>query len=222
MHNRTARDYQIRLNSLGFLSTPLIVDGMTGPKTRRAIAQGMEFEDVQTSEDLFHPSGINRIHWHWMGSSYTMSKAALSHYNDGVDYEGNVYDGGAPAAQQADYSHPRRIGVSHTYRANTGAIGIGMACMAGATTKGNTVDCGKYPLTDKAIDGMLKRSLEYCELYDIRISPWTCLTHAEVGLNIGLKQRGKWDIRVLPSNPTRLLGIREAGDILRERMKELR
>jgi hypothetical protein len=224
MHNRTTRDLQIRLNSLDFLSEykkPLLaVDGMNGPNTQYAVKCALEYFDADQVEDLFHPSGINRVHWHWMASGYAVSKTSLAHYNDGVDHMGNVYDGGALAQLQAEYSYRNRIGVSHTFMANTGSIGIGIACMAGASCSGSTVDAGKFPITWEGIDGMLKRTAEYCKLYDIKPSPWTTLTHAEVGPNIGIKQRGKWDIRVLPDDLSKLLPAKQAGDILRERLKD--
>ena len=219
--NYTVRDYQIRVNSLMVLPKPIKVDGMSGPATRAAINFALEHEGLNHKEELMDPSGITRVHWHWTASGYNVNSNITSHYNDVFDNVGNHYDGGATALQQAAYV-PGRTGVSHTYRANTGAVGLSVACMRGASTSGNKVNPGDSPITWEGIDAMLDRTNEYCKLFDIRPSPWTTLTHAEVSVNIRIKQRGKWDIRVLPDNPTLLLNSVEAGDILRKRMMERR
>lgn len=217
------RNYQIRINSLGFLQRqgfdPLVVDGMEGEKTRSAIEQGLSYYGFSHKDLLLSPSGILRVHWHWTAGSYTVSDETASHYNMVIDYKGQRYDGGALPAQQAAYI-PGQVGVSHTLNANTGAIGISVACMHGATTSGDKVTMGKYPMTWESIDEMLKATAELCKEFDIVPSPWTTLSHAEVQPNIGIKQRGKWDIRVLPDRPNALLDAREAGDILRKRMNE--
>jgi len=218
---RTVRDYQIRLNSLDFLSTGnlLTVDGMNGPKTRKAIQDGMLFMNVEDGEDLFDSSGMTRVHWHWTAGSYTVTSRTKKYYNDLFDEKGNHYDGASPAQQQAFYI-PGQTGVSHTLSGNTGAAGLSVACMAGATTRGSSVDAGKYPITWEGIDAMLERTMEYCRSFDIRVSPWTTLSHSEVQINIGIRQRGKWDIRCLPNDLKNLQTARIVGNTLRKRMVE--
>lgn len=222
--NRTTRDLQIRLNSLGFLQEYgkpfLAVDGLKGRNTRSALELAMKHFDANSIEELFDPSGINRIHWHWSGGAYGDIASAFPHYNDLHDHEGNSYDGAAPAQQQAFYQ-PRRVGVSHTLNANTGAIGQALIAMGTATESRGKVDMGKYPLTWDGIDAMLERSAEYCRIFDIKVSPWTTLSHAEVQPNLGIRQNHKWDIRVLPDDPQKLLDARVAGNILRDRLRKM-
>lgn len=220
----SVRDFQIRCNSLALPgSTVLKVDGMNGPNTRRQIAIAKNHFQVDDANDIMDPSGIYRVHWHWAASTYAVNWNVVKHYNAVFDKDGNKHDGGAPPEQQAFYSPPKGFGVSHTYRANTHAVGLSVAAMAGAkvTSWGSgVVDQGKYPLTWEGIDGMLEETAELCREFDIRPSPWTTITHCEVQTNIGIQQRHKWDIRVLPDNPNKLLGEKEAGDILRARMME--
>lgn len=219
---RSVRDYQIRVNSLALPgSTVLTVDGMNGPNTQKQIALAMHQMGISNQQDLFDPSGITRVHWHWAASTYNVTWDVRRHYNDVFDEKGNEFDGGAPAQQQAAYI-PYKVGVSHTLNGNTGAIGLSCAGMAGATVNwgASTVDMGKYPLTWEAIDAMLKKTVEYCRAFDIKPSPWTTITHSEVQTNIGIRQNNKWDIRVLPDNPKQLLTEKTAGDILRKRMME--
>lgn len=219
---RTVRDFQIRCNSIAVPgSTILVVDGMNGPNTRKQIDLVQKYMGVSKRDDIFDPSGITRVCWHWAASSYDVTWDVRRHYNGVFDEKGNEYDGGAPAQQQALYI-PEKIGVSHTYNGNTGAIGLSCAGMAEAKVNWgtNTVDMGRYPLTWAAVDGMLEKTVEYCRAFGIIPSPWTTTTHCEIQTNIGIRQKNKWDIRVLPDNPKQLLSEREAGDILRKRMME--
>lgn len=221
MTSHSIRDYQIRVNSMAVEgSTVLTVDGMNGPNTRKQIALAMKAYGYDSSDELFDGDGINRVHWHWTASTYNVSWDVRKHYNGVFDHEGNEYDGGAPAQQQAFYM-PGRVGVSHTYRANTGAIGLSVAAMSGASANwgSRTVNPGKYPMTWEGIDAMLERTARYCRQFGIIPSPWTTITHAEVQTNIGIRQRGKWDIRCFPDSNV-LHGEKAAGDILRARMME--
>jgi hypothetical protein len=217
------RDYQIRCNSLRLPGgTILAVDGMNGPNTQKQIAMAMGHFHVKNQKDIMDPSGIFRVHWHWAASTYNVTWDVVRHYNAVFDKDGNKHDGGSPPEQQAIYAPPR-YGVSHTFRGNTHAVGLSVAAMAGAEVTNwgtGVVDQGKYPLTWAGIDGMLEETMDLCREFDIKPSPWTTITHCEVQTNIGISQRNKWDIRVLPDNPTKLLGEKEAGDILRARMLE--
>jgi len=219
----TVRDYQIRCNSLALPgSTVLTVDGMNGPNTRKQIELVRRQLGLRDVKEMFDPSGITRVHWHWTASTYDVTWDVRSHYNDVFDEHGHEFDGGAPAHLQASYDWRNKIGVSHTFNANTGAIGLAVAAMAGASANwgASTVDPGKYPMTQEQIDAMLKKTVEYCRAFDIKPSPWTTLTHAEVQTNINIRQKGKWDIRCLPENHKQLLSEKAAGDLLRKRMME--
>lgn len=222
--NRTIRDIQIRINSLGFLSDHgvpnLVVDGKGGRKTNAAMTLAEKILGLDDIDDIFDDSGITRVHWHWTGGNHNVNDYIRKHYNDAFDSEGNHYDGVSPAIQQAHYI-PGRIGVSHTLNANTGAIGLAVAGMFGARSSGSTVHTGQYPITWDSIDAMLEKTMYYCRIYDIKVSPWTVLSHAEVSRNIGIKQRSKWDIQVLPDNLSKLLSANQAGNILRSRMLSL-
>lgn len=222
---RSIRDYQIRVNSLGILVVPLTVDAQPGVKTEAAIKAAMAHLKVKNREEIFHPSGITRIHWHWTAGDDAITiqpgpnNDEGDHYNDVWDAEGKHFKGGAPAIDQAFYT-PDGRGVSHTLSANTGAIGLSVAAMGDSTSSGNLVSMGKWPLNWVQLDAMLKTTMAYCKEFDVRPSKWTTLSHAEIQPTLGIFQKGKWDIRVLPDNPTKLLDAVIAGDILRKRMIE--
>lgn len=211
--NYTTRDLQARVCALGFITA---VDGMSGPSTRKAVAAAMRSRRVKTQSELFHDSGIHGLVWHWTGGRDMPSPDDLLHYNDVSDFEGNHYDGAARIEHQANYDWRRGIGVSHTKNANTGRGGLAVAGMHGA--KGwPTLDWGSHPITWEGIDGMLERSAHYCKTFDIPVTKWSTLSHAEVEQTLGIKQKNKWDFMVLPGSTAPVNAV-IVGDILRERL----
>lgn len=214
----TTRDLQARVNAILFgepKAKMLVMDGMKGPTTRKQIAAAMEKRNVNREHKLFGVSGLHRIHWHWTASTYAVTDEVRSHYNDVHDVEGNSYDGGARAEHQANYDWRKGVGVSHTLNANTGAIGQAVAAMGNA--QGWPVNIGKWPLSWDGIDAMLMRSIDYHHQFDIPITPYSTLSHAEVQPTLGIKQNGKWDYQILPDG-TKIIDPVRCGAILRERM----
>ena len=100
---------------------------------------------------------------------------------------------------------------------NTGWVGISQDAMAGAQE--SPLNWGSHPITWEGIDAMLEQTMDVCKEYDSPISKWTTLSHAEVQETLGVKQRWKWDYKVLPGD-TRSRNAVEVGDILRKRMVE--
>ena len=100
---------------------------------------------------------------------------------------------------------------------NTGWIGCSQDAMAGA--KQSPLDWGTHPITWEGIDALLEITWDLCEEYDIPVSRWTTLSHAEVQPTLGVKQKWKWDYTVLPGDTTSRDPI-QVGDELRKRMVE--
>lgn len=219
----TTRELQIRLNALEIYKDlgvkPLVVDGLNGGKTRQALHHAMRIKGVDVIHKLFDPSGINRVHWHWTGGTYEVTGFEKDHYHGVYDYLGGKHYTDHRPEDQADYSYSKGIGCSHTLKANTGALGLSIDCMGGASENGHTVDHNGYPPTWPQINAMLEDTAMYCKKFDIPVSRWTTLSHAEVQPTLGIRQKWKWDIRVLPDDPTKLLDAVEVGDILREKLR---
>ena len=209
----TVRDYQARVSALGF---PTDVDGMSGPSTRAAIAKAMKHKRVKKQQDLFHSSGIHGLIWHWTAGRDQPSFDDLDHYNDVFDFEGNGYDGGARIEHQANYNWRKGIGVSHTRNANTGRGGLAVAGMHGAQGW-PSLKWGNDPITWDGIDAMLERTAYYCHEFDIPVSRWSTLSHAEVEQTLGIKQNNKWDFMVLPGYDKPVDAVK-VGDVLRKRL----
>lgn len=211
----TVRDYQGRVNGI-FNSPVLVVDGINGPNTRKGIADAMKARRVSRKEDLF-TRGVRGVVWHWTAGANGIIELERKAYNFLTDTSGRIYDGEATIAEQVNYDWRKGIGASHTKSMNTGWVGISQDAMAGA--KESPLNWGSHPITWEGIDAMLEQTMDVCEEYNIPISKWTTLSHAEVQETLGVKQRWKWDYKVLPGD-TRSRNAVEVGDILRKRMVE--
>ena len=209
----SALEYQGRVN--GIMGGPVLtVDGMIGPKTRQGIQEAMKIKGVRNVEDLF-TRGVRGVVWHWTAGAHGVIELERDHYNWIFDRMGNIHDGNHTVQDQVNYDWRAGVGASHTKSMNTGWIGLSVDAMAGAVE--SPLNWGTNPLTWEGIDAMLDWTMDLCEEYDIPVSPWTTLSHAEVQQTLGVKQRFKWDYKVLPGD-TRARDARVIGDILRDRM----
>lgn len=188
----TTRDIQARLAALGY--QPGQIDGMMGPKTRTALAAALRARSGRSAADLFHHSGLHRIHLHWTAGADGVIDLERHHYNGIVDRAGNRWDGKYRFEAQARY----QIGsaASHTLNANTGAIGLAADAMGGAVER--PFDPGPCPLTWPQLRELAAWTAELCVAYDIPVTKWSVLTHAEVQQTLGIRQRNKWDYMWLP------------------------
>ena len=84
--------------------------------------------------------------------------------------------------------------------------------MAGAVER--PFDAGKAPITEAAVAAMIRRAAELCVAFDIPVSRWSTLTHAEIQPTLGIPQRQKWDVNFLPGMTAPTDPI-TAGDRLR-------
>lgn len=210
----TVKEYQARVNGI-FNGPVLVIDGMMGPNTRKGIEDAMKRKNVKTKEELFN-RGIRGVVWHWTAGEHGIIELEREHYNFLTDTKGNLYDGKHTIAEQVMYDWQKGVGASHTKSMNTGWIGISQDAMAGAEGWPSLV-WGTNPITWEGIDAMLEKTMELCEDYQIPVSRWTTLSHAEVQETLGVPQRNKWDYMVLPgdSKPRNAVLV---GDELRKRM----
>lgn len=188
----TVRDEQARLAALGYNPGP--IDGILGSRTRDARRAALRDRGGHHVADLFHPSGLHRIHWHWTAGAYGLIEMERRAYNELIDQNGQVHDGLFRPEAQANY----RVGraASHTLNANTGAIGLAVDAMGGARERPFTP--GPAPITRAQLDALCERTAQHCAMYDIPVSRWSTLSHAEVQPTLGIRQRFKWDITWLP------------------------
>lgn len=109
---------------------------------------------------------IDHIYLHWTAGFYTQ------HFGD---YHLNIDSSGALWADMNTFMDKK----AHTWRRNTGAIGIALDCCLGASiTKEGNINYGDYPPTAQQYDMMGRVVAKLC--IEIGIPLDNVYTHAEV------------------------------------------
>ncbi|SDR39792.1 Putative peptidoglycan binding domain-containing protein [Pseudovibrio sp. Tun.PSC04-5.I4] len=188
----TTRDTQAQLAALGYDPGP--IDGRDGPKTRTAVAEALKAQNIKRVEELFHRSGLHRIILHWTAGADGLIELERQHYHLIVDRTGRTHAGTLKPEANTNCRDGRYA--AHTRALNTGSIGVALDAMADA--KQSPFDAGKYPITHEQIQALAETVADLCDTYQIPVSPYSVLTHAEVEPTLGVKQRSKWDITWLP------------------------
>lgn len=160
-------------------------------------------------------TALKRVIAHWAVTKYKATDLALQHYHFVVEGDGNVVAG--KFKPEANIKPVSGKYAAHTLNCNTGSIGISCAAMHGAKSP---KEPGPYPVTEVQFDAMCRKIAELCDKYDIDVTPKTVLSHAEVEANLGKKQRGKWDIAVLPF--AGLFSAEACGNLMRSKVKAYR
>ena len=157
---------------------------------------------------------MKRVHWHWTAGAPGMIQIEADSYHEIIQPDGTVQQGQFAVEANIPPLLPGQY-AAHTLNANSYAIGIACDAMAGAHER--PLDWGSNPLTEVQIEAMLDRTAYYCRRYGIPVSRQTTLSHAEVQANLGIAQRNKWDLMILPGM-TRVDDPVVVGDELRRRL----
>lgn len=137
---------------------------------------------------------MKRVILHWTAGGHKASSLDLAHYHILIEDDGNLVRG--THSIKDNVSTADNIYAAHTFRLNTGSIGVSVCCMAEAQE--NPFDPGSFPMTQKQWETMAQVAAELCQFYDIPVTPQTVLGHGEVEKTLGVDQSGKWDPMVLP------------------------
>jgi hypothetical protein len=131
-----------------------------------------------------------KLYAHWSAGHYGQF---FDDYHINIDRDGSIY------VSCDDLSEVK----SHTHRRNTGAIGIALACCAGATSE----DLGDEPPTSKQIECMAQVICLLAKALDLTIDIQRVMTHGEAGDNMdGLEIHEpygmnttceRWDLAIL-------------------------
>jgi hypothetical protein len=150
---------------------------------------------MKTDKPLNLPdSSAKQIVAHWTGGSYVPSSLDRNHYHFLVDGEAVVHPGEFLVSAN-DFLVTGEY-AAHVRYWNTKTIGLAVCCMAGAKEK--PFDPGRYPIKRIQWDTLAELAATLCVRYGIPITEKTVLMHSEVEPTIGIPQRGKWDINVMP------------------------
>jgi hypothetical protein len=174
---------QARCAALGFWPGP--IDGKWGGRSQAAFDAAVASQRAK-GLPFVHESGVQRVHLHWTAGWHTPNATDRRAYH-------GLYHGDGTCEKRADPWVPR----SHTLNANSGAVGLSLCCMVGAQER--PFRWGQAPMTVKQLHAMCRDAASICIAYDIPVTRWSVLTHAEVQPTLGIAQRWKWDINVLPA-----------------------
>ncbi|MDR2006660.1 MAG: N-acetylmuramoyl-L-alanine amidase [Acidaminococcales bacterium] len=139
---------------------------------------------------------------HWTAGRYDQ---VFEDYHLSVKGDGNVY---APGEDLAIYRE-------HTWRRNTGAVGIALCCALGAGPDRDGLPAGDYPPTAAQIETAAKVIAVLAKSWDILITPEYFMTHAEAADLDGYGPATtfeRWDLWKLKDFDG---AIRSGGDVLR-------
>jgi len=198
------RARQARAAALGFDPGP--IDGVDGRRTQEAVAKAANAQGKK-GLPFIHASGITRIHLHWSGGPHKPSALDRKHYHVLIHGDGSV-----------EWAHQPETRLAHTLNANTGAVAVSLCAMAGAVERPFTA--GAFPVRAIQQAAMARVVKGICAEFDIPVTRYSVLTHAEIQPTLGIKQRGKWDICWLPGMDAPGDPI-EVGDRLRAQIKRV-
>lgn len=153
---------------------------------------------------------MDRVIVHWTAGAHKASALDKSHYHVLIEGDGTLVRGTPSIALN---EAPAKKGyAAHTLNCNSGSIGVSMCCMAGAVER--PFKAGSAPMTREQWDKMILVVADLCRRYGIPVTSRTVLSHAEVQPNLGIAQRGKWDIARIAFLPD-VVGAKACGDLMR-------
>ncbi|MBD8665307.1 N-acetylmuramoyl-L-alanine amidase [Rhizobium sp. CFBP 8752] len=154
---------------------------------------------------------ITGIVFHWTAGQNKASDLDRSHYHLLIEGDGK-HVRGVPSIDLNSLPKAKSGYAAHTLNCNTGFIGVSLCGMAGAIEI--PFSAGKQPITRVQWDELSNVLAQLCKRYGIKVSRETVLSHAEVQTNLGIKQKGKWDIARLPFDGS-IQGAIAIGDHMR-------
>jgi hypothetical protein len=154
---------------------------------------------------------IAGIVFHWTAGQNKASELDRSHYHLLIEGDGK-HVRGVPSIDLNSLPKKKAGYAEHTLNCNTGFIGVSLCGMAGAVEI--PFIAGKQPITRVQWDELANVLAQLCKRYGVKVSRKTVLSHAEVQTNLGIKQKGKWDIARLPFD-TSITGAVAIGDQMR-------
>ena len=108
-----------------------------------------------------------KIYLHWTAGHY--GQYYLNDYHVAIDYDGKIY-----------VDSPLDEVLAHTWKRNSGSVGITLACCVGATS----ADLGDEPPTDAQIEAMAQAIVAVADGLWLTIDINHVLTHGEAADNV--------------------------------------
>ena len=148
---------------------------------------------------------IKHIYLHWTAGRY---EQFFDDYHLNIDGEGKVYR----TCSSLDELK------AHTYRRNTGAIGITLCCALGASWQGEVPDLGSCPPTTLQLVALAKVVAVLCVGLGLALDEGAVMTHAEAALVDGYgagsgDSETRWDLYWVLNGEGKLI---RGGDHIRQ------
>lgn len=155
---------------------------------------------------------MKRIICHWTAGGHKANSIDKSHYHFLFEGDGDIVRGDHTIADNGNTSDGDYA--AHTLNCNQGSIGL--SCCAMMDAEERPFKPGPAPLTEEQFESMCEAAAQLATYYAIPVDRTHVLFHSEVQSNLGIKQRGKWDMTVLPFDLS--ISKSQAGDYLRARV----
>ncbi len=148
---------------------------------------------------------IHNIYLHWSAGTY---EQCYDDYHINIDDKGNVY---VTTDDLTEYK-------PHTWKRNSGAVGISLNCGYGASagSHGYDADMGNYPPTQAQIEAMSLVVAALCKHLKIPIDKYHVMTHCEAANLDGYGPDStceRWDLWYLWDNAEQKM--LPGGDVIR-------
>lgn len=137
------------------------------------------------------------VNIHWTAGAYAVSNLDRQHYHVILGGNGGPVVRGNQSPKSNESTTDGDSYAGHTRGLNTRRFGLSVACMASAV-KGSA---GRFPLLERDWERLAEAAAEVLDFYKLPLSVRTCIQHGEVQRQLGIAQRGKWDICWLPFDP---------------------
>lgn len=167
----------------------------------------MKLSDVQ----LPKTAKPRAIVLHWTVGRNKANSTDLAHYHFVVEGDGNILAGNHTILDNENTSDGDYA--AHCLGFNTRTIGISLCGMMGS--KESPFQPGPEPIKANQFEMAARLAAKMCLQYGLTPTRTTVLSHAEVQPNLGIRQRGKWDVTRLPWNPN-ISGAGPCGDLFRD------
>ena len=159
--------------------------------------------------DLARPSKgqIHHIYLHWTAGRY---EQFFDDYHLNIDGKGNVYQ---TCSQLTDLK-------AHTYKRNSGAIGIALCCALDASWTGEMPDFGTVPPTWEQLETLCRVVALLSLVLELPIDAETVMSHCEAASRDGYgpgsgDAETRWDLAYLPNFRFKVMGSYRGGAFIR-------
>lgn len=162
------------------------------------------------------PAKVTGIHVHWTAGPAQARLDEADHYHAILNQDLTLLKGRYSPKDNEDTLD--KIYAAHTLGANRFRYGYSLAGMRGAQQ--SPFNPGPDPITEAQWSRAMIHLAQLAKFYGVEITPKTLLTHAEVEANLGVKQKAKWDIAILPWDQ-KWNTAKKVGNLMRAEVKHI-